>query len=81
MHYNIVRKAPVIQRPDSFESVRTEWRHIFFLPVILIHVQSFHLLPSIKMLGEFFLDAAQFNLYCSLDNKKQVFHFRFALGS
>ena len=32
-------------------------------------------------LGKFLQDAAQFNFYCCLDIKEQVFHFRFALGN
>ena len=37
------------------------------LTIILIHVKTFHLLPSIVLMGEFFQDAAQFNIECCLN--------------
>ena len=39
------------------------------------------MLSSIMTLGKFLQQVAQFNLYCYLNIKEQVFHFGFALGS
>ena len=48
--------------------------------MILTHVKP-RTLSSIMTLGMFLEDATEPNLYCCLDIKEQVFHFRFALGS